>query len=391
MIVRTGLEVLADERFARLKGRRVGLVTHPAAVDRNYRSAAELFAGDPNVKLVALFGPEHGFTGAAQDLEGVAAEPSPFPNIICHSLYGHTIASLRPSPEVMKLVDVLVVDMVDVGSRYYTFGTTMLYCMEEAARMGKGVLVLDRPNPIGGAAEGPALKPGFESFVGGHDIAIRHGMTLGELARMYRKERNLSLDLDVVKCEGWNRADDYATTGLPWVNPSPNMPAGETAVVYPGMCLLEGTNLSEGRGTTRPFEIVGAPEVNAYRLAAALNAEKFPGAYFRSTTFKPTFQKHAGVMCGGVQLHVTDRTTFEPVRAGLATMMALRQSCGKRFEWRTAAYEFVIDPIAIDLLFGSDRERLAIEAGSDWRSIAAAWEPEEQQFRERRAEFLLYA
>lgn len=391
MSVITGLERIVGERFARLRGRRVGLVTHPAAVDRQFRSAAELFAAAPGIQLTVLFGPEHGFTGAAQDLEGVAAEASPFPNVLCQSLYGMTVASLRPSPQVLNLVDVLVIDLVDVGSRYYTFGTTMLYCMEEAAQHGKSVVVLDRPNPIGGVAiEGPTIRTGYESFVGSHPIAIRHGMTLGELARMYRAERRINVELEVVACEGWTRDQEHPATGLPWVLPSPNMPTYDTAAVYPGMCLIEGTSLSEGRGTTRPFELVGGPGVEPYRLARELNQAGLAGVQFRPTSFKPTFQKHAGQLCGGVQLHVTDPSQFRPVRAGVAALVALRQAMGTRFSWRTSAYEFVIDPIAIDLLFGCDRERRAIEHGASWREIAAAWELEEREFGDRRGPYLLY-
>jgi uncharacterized protein YbbC (DUF1343 family) len=215
-------------------------------------------------------------------------------------------------------------------------------------------------------------------------------MTMGELALLYRTELNINVELDVVTCDGWRRDMLYPDTGLPWVMPSPNMPTFDTAVVYPGMCLIEGTNLSEGRGTTRPFELCGAAGVEPYRLARDLNAANLAGVYFRPVTFKPTFQKHAGRSCGGVQLHVTDRGRFQPVRVGLATLMGLRRANGPAFSWRTTPYEFVIDPIAIDLLFGSDRERRAIEGGADWREIAAAWAGEEREFDARRRAFLLY-
>ncbi len=379
MSVITGLERLLAERFARLRGRRVGLVTHPPAVDRQYRSAAELFFANPEVNLVSLFGPEHGFTGSAQDLEGVGTETSPFPSVTCHSLYGHDVFSLRPSPEQLADIDVLVIDLVDIGSRYYTFAATMLYCLEETARAGKPVLVLDRPNPLGGiAVEGPILKPGFESFVGPHAICTRHGRTIGELARLFKAERAINVELDVLDCQGWSRDQDHDATGLPWVMPSPNMPTLDTAFVYPGMCLLEGTNLSEGRGTTRPFELCGFLGIDSYQLARELNDFALPGIVFRPVTFKPTFQKHAGQLCGGVQLHVTDRVAFQPVRTGLAVLWSLRRAAGDRFRWRTEEYEFVTNPIAIDLLFGSDRERLMMEAGAHWSEIAAMWVGEEK-------------
>ncbi len=380
MSVITGLEQLKAERFARLRGRRVGLVTHPPAVDRQYRSAAELFFAHPDVNLVSLFGPEHGFTGSAQDLEGVGIETSPFPGVSCHSLYGHDVASLRPKPDQLADVDVLVIDLVDIGSRYYTFAATMLYCLEEAARAGKPVLVLDRPNPLGGiAVEGPILKPGFESFVGPHAICTRHGRTIGELAHLFKTERGINVELDVLDCQGWARDQDHDATGLPWVMPSPNMPTLDTAYVYPGMCLIEGTNLSEGRGTTRPFELCGFPSIDSYRVARELNECARPGIVFRPVTFKPTFQKHAGQLCGGVQLHVTNRAAFQPVRIGLAVLWALRRAAGDRFKWRTEEYEFVTNPIAIDLLFGSDRERSMIEAGAHWCEIAALWVEDEMK------------
>jgi uncharacterized protein YbbC (DUF1343 family) len=253
-------------------------------------------------------------------------------------------------------------------------------------------VILDRPNPIGGAAvEGPALRPGYESFVGGHDIACRHGLTMGELAELYARDLGLADGaVEVVRCAGWRRGTFGDACGLPWVLPSPNMPTVETAVVYPGQCLLEGTNLSEGRGTTRPFEICGAPWIDGAALARRLATFDLPGVVFRPVTFRPTFQKHAGVDCGGVQLHVTDREAFLPVRTGLAVVVEMRRQDPGRFAWRTETYEFVDDPIAIDLLFGSDRERLAIEAGADWREIAAAWEPEEKAFVSRRQGVLLY-
>jgi uncharacterized protein YbbC (DUF1343 family) len=239
--------------------------------------------------------------------------------------------------------------------------------------------------------EGPRLSSGFESFVGSHDVAIRHGLTLGELARLYQAERKLNnTEIEVVPCQGWRRDMFFEETALPWVLPSPNMPNIDTAVVYPGQCLLEGTNVSEGRGTTRPFELFGAPWLDAGTLAAQLNQENLPGVAFRATWFQPTFQKHADQQCSGVQLHVLERRLFQPVRTSLAVLAALRTLSGENFCWRTEPYEFVSHPIAIDLLFGSSRERCALESGQPWREIAAAWKTEEQAFMERREPFLLY-
>lgn len=387
--VRTGLDVLCSTGFAELRGRRVGLVCHPASVDARFQHAAELLAHAPGVELRALFGPEHGFHGTAQDLIGVGhADAGAFR---VHSLYGSTFQSLKPTAEQLGGLDVVVIDLQDIGSRYYTFQATMLYCLEACAASGVSVVVPDRPNPLGGlAVEGPALRVGFDSFVGPHNIATRHGLTMGELARFYQKERAPNVRLEVIPCEGWARGQTFEQTGLPWVLPSPNMPTPDTAIVYPGMCLIEGTNLSEGRGTTRPFELVGAPWIDAAELARRLEAEQLPGVKFRPAWFRPTFQKFAGQDCGGVQLHVTDRASFLPVRTGLAVLATMRELSGTRFAWRTEEYEFVSDRPAIDLLFGSDRERLALEAGAPWRAVASAWETEEVAFRKTREPFLLY-
>lgn len=387
--MRTGLDVLRDAAFAPLRGRRVGLVCHPASVDAHLAHAADLFASAPGVELVALFGPEHGFRGTAQDLVGVGHTHAGARRV--HSLYGSDFDSLKPTSEQLRGLDALVLDLQDVGSRYYTFQATMLYCLEACAANGVAAVVLDRPNPLGGVeVEGPGLRSAFASFVGPHDIPTRHGLTMGELARLYQAERVPGVTLDVIAGDGWNRAQTFEQTGLPWVLPSPNMSTLDTAFVYPGMCLLEGTNLSEGRGTTRPFELCGAPWIAARELATRLEAEALPGVRFRPAMFRPTFQKFAGTECGGVQLHVTDRAAFRPVRTGLAVLAALRALSGTRFAWRTEEYEFVSDRPAIDFLFGSDRERSALDAGVPWREIAAAWEPEEAAFRARRKAHLMY-
>jgi uncharacterized protein YbbC (DUF1343 family) len=386
--MRTGLDVLRDQRFASLRGRRIGLVCHPASVDTNLRHATELMVS-AGIELVALFGPEHGLLGQAQDLIGVGDSVAEGWRV--YSLYGETFESLRPTAEQLRGIEALVIDLQDVGGRYYTFQATMLYCLEAAASCGLEVFVLDRPNPLGGmGVEGPAIQRGFESFVGPHSIATRHGMTMGELARLYRAERALDIELTVVSCDGWRRGMPFEQTGLPWVLPSPNMPTVETAFVYPGQCLLEGTNLSEGRGTTRPFELCGAPSIDSRELARRLEEEELPGVRFRPASFRPTFQKFANRDCGGVQLHVTDREHFRPVRTSLALLAAMRTLSGTHFHWRTEVYEFVYDHPAIDLLFGSNRERLALEAGVTWREIASAWEVEEAAFRELRKEYLLY-
>jgi uncharacterized protein YbbC (DUF1343 family) len=382
---------LCAQDFAPLRGLRVGLVTHPAAVDHRLRHACELLAQAPDVRLAALFGPEHGWMGDAQDLIGVQGGGDPYSGLRVHSLYGDTYESLKPTEERLSDLDALVIDLQDVGSRYYTFQATMLFCLEAAARLGLRVVVLDRPNPLGGAAvEGPRLQSGYESFVGIHPLITRHGMTIGELARLYQAERKLGGDLIVVPCEGWRREMEFEQTGLPWVLPSPNMPTVETAFVYPGQCLLEGTNLSEGRGTTRPFELCGAPWIDARKLCRQLQDEGWPGVVFRPAWFRPTFQKFTGKTCAGVQLHVTDRNAYRPVRTSVALLAAVYDQSPDAFAWRRETYEFVSDRPAIDLLFGSDHERKALEAGVSPREICREWEAEEEAFRRRRRPYLLY-
>jgi uncharacterized protein YbbC (DUF1343 family) len=389
--VRTGLAVLRDEGFRRLRGLRIGLVTHPAAVDEHLKHAVGLAARASPVKLAALFGPEHGFAGTAQDLKGVGDGQDTRTGLRVYSLYGDDEESLRPRADQLRGLDALVIDLQDVGSRYYTFQATMLFCLQAAAEHGLKVWVLDRPNPLGGlAVEGPLLQAGYQSFVGIHPLAIRHGMTIGELARMYQSERGMAVELEIVPCEGWQRAIFFEDTGLPWVLPSPNMPTVDTAFVYPGQCLIEGTNLSEGRGTTRPFELCGAPWIDPGQLCQRLEEESLPGVVFRPARFQPTFQKFMGQVCGGVQLHVTDREAFRPVRTGLVLLARLRELSGGRFAWRSEPYEFVANRLAIDLLFGSDRERQALEAGRPLAELFQAWEEEEETFHRRRQPFLIY-
>ncbi len=384
-----GLDVVRNTRFNLLRGKRVGLVTHPAALTGDLVPALEVVQAATEFQLVALFGPEHGITGEAQDLIPVAGGSGG--ELRVHSLYGESFASLNPTPAMLAGLDVLVIDLVDIGSRYYTFQATMLYCLEACAELGLPVVVLDRPNPIGGVqVEGPTIQPGFDSFVGPHPIATRHGLTMGELAKLYQAERVPTVDLHVVACEGYDRRQPCG-----WhVPPSPNMPHLETATIYPGMCLIEGTNLSEGRGTTRPFQYVGMPYpprtiVRGRSLVQHLRGMNLPGVVFLPAEFRPTFQKHAGQTCAGVYIIPTG-DCFRPVRTGLAVLCAFREHFGDAFRWRSETYEFVSHIPAIDLLFGSARERLAIDVGTPWQDIAATWEPEEEAFRQRREAYLLY-
>ncbi len=399
-MVRTGLDVLlGGERLAQLRGRRVAVLCHPASVDARLDHIVDALAR-AGIRLTRLFGPEHGIRGEAQDMIGIASTCDPRSGVPVTSLYGDSAASLAPPSEAMADVDVLVVDLQDVGSRYYTFVWTMALCLQAAARAGTAVMVLDRPNPVGGEAiEGGYVEDGFESFVGLGAIAVRHGLTLGEIARLVcqgmpwggaRFQLPLDCQLEVVAMGGWQRGDGYGATGLPWILPSPNMPTPDTALVYPGMCLVEGTNVSEGRGTTRPFEICGAPFIDGYRLAESLARERLPGVAFRPLSFRPTFHKFQGHVCGGVQVHVTNRVSFRPYLTGVAVVRALRALAGEAFAWRSEPYEFVVDRPAIDLLTGGDSVRTGIEAGWPLADLRATWQAAEDDFRERRRGCLLY-
>jgi uncharacterized protein YbbC (DUF1343 family) len=377
--VLTGLDQCVADEFRAFRSRRVGLLANPSSIDHKFRHLIDL-ARALGLDVVRAFGPEHGLGGTAQDLEAVADVEKPHPRwgVPVISLYGAEESSLTPKKELLADLDVLLVDLPDIGSRYYTFAATMIRTLRVAAGSGLQVVVLDRPNPLGGhLTEGPGVLPGYRSFVGEIDMAIRHGMTLGEIASKVVSEEKLNIDLAPISCDGWSRKMLYPETGLPWVIPSPNMPTFDTALVYPGGCLIEGTNLSEGRGTTRPFEIFGAPWLDEVRLARSLNVAGLKGFIARPLTFKPTFQKHAGQICAGVQIHVTDPALFQPVRVYTAAIIAARRQNPDKFRWRTEEYEFRTDPIAIDLLYGSDRERKSIESGAGWQDLAEGWNDEQ--------------
>jgi len=379
-----------------LRGQRVGAILNPTSVDAGLRHLADVLHQASGVTLAALFGPEHGVRGDVQYLEEIGAGAHPRTGVPEHSLYGNDFASLAPRDEHLRGLDALVFDVQDVGSRYYTYLATMGLAMQAAARNKLRFVVLDRPNPIGGAAvEGGVVHPGFESFVGLWPIAARHGLTAGECARLLNAPVEqggfgLGCDLQVMEMEGWRRDMLYPETGLPWVMPSPNMPTVDTALVYPGMCLLEGTNLSEGRGTTRPFELWGAPWLDGLRLAQALAAENLPGIRFRPCAFTPTWDKHRGARCQGVQIHVTDADALQPVRLGAACIVHARAQDPGRFRWRTEKYEFVEHLPAIDLLTGSAAFRTGVDAGRSVAELCAPWDRERDAFLKRRAPFLLY-
>jgi uncharacterized protein YbbC (DUF1343 family) len=370
--MRTGLERLLDDPRRHLGNARTGLLANPTSVDRRLRHAADLLHAHPDVNLTMLFGPEHGIRGAAQDMVGVASGRDAVTGLPEVSLYGATFDSLSPTGEQLAEIEVLAVDIQDVGARYYTYAATMALCMRAARKAGVKVVVLDRPNPIGGIQiEGGGLRPGLENFCGLYAVPQRHAMTIGELARLYNTTFAIGCDLEIVACEGWKRAQYFDETDLPWVMPSPNMPTLDTAVVYPGMCLLEGTNLSEGRGTTRPFELFGAPFADGRALASELDGYRLPGVAFRPCTIEPMFQKHARKACGAVQLHVTDRCAFDSYRTGLAVLVAAKKLYPRDFAWRTERYEFRDDVPAVDLLTGDPAVREAIDGGRDLDAVAS--------------------
>jgi uncharacterized protein YbbC (DUF1343 family) len=396
-VVRSGLQSLLSGdggRLGALSGARVALVANHTAVDASYRHAIDRLLG-AGVHLVRLFGPEHGVRATAQDMIGVDEVVDPVTGLPTVSLYGDSAASLRPAASTLADVDVVLFDIQDIGTRFYTYQATLGFVMQVAGALGKRVIVLDRPNPINGVAvEGGRVHPGFESFVGAWPLAVRHGMTVGEIARWFLAHGGVVCDLEVIPCEGWDRRDWFERTGLPWVYPSPNMPTVDTATVYPGMCLFEATNWSEGRGTTRPFHLFGAPWVDPQRLVVACEREAadacLSGVAFRPAAFRPGFQKHANVDCGGVEVHVTDRDRLDAYRLGLACVRAARAVDPLRFAWREEPYEFVADVPAIDLLTGSGAFRENLEAGGALADLDAAWEVERQSFLAEREGCLIY-
>ena len=385
--VRTGLDELLA-RPGRLKGQRIGLIANPTCVTAELVPGALALKAARAFRLVKLFGPEHGIWAAAQDLVHVEDSKDPATGLPVVSLYGKTLA---PSAAMLKGLDALLFDVQDVGSRYYTFIYTMLHAMQACAEHGVPLVVLDRPNPIDGVTlDGNGLDPAFLSFVGLHPLAVRHALTVGELASLFRKERGFDVDLRIVRLRGWRREMSFEETGLPWVMPSPNMPTVDTAYVYPGGCLVEGTNLSEGRGTTRPFEFVGAPWLDPWALARALNGEALPGVVFRPAFFTPTFQKHAGKPCGGVQVHVTDRARFAAFRTYVLLIHHARRQDTTRFAWRQPPYEYETEKLPFDILCGTDAVRLALEKGQKPQRLLPRWQAELAAFERRRAPHLLY-
>lgn len=397
--VQPGISVLLKERADLLQGRRVAVLSGPSGVLPNLESSAARLARAASVR--AFFGPEHGLLGAAPEGDHVA--DGMVGGVPVYSLYG---AQQAPTPAQLAGIDLIVCDYQDVGARFYTYAWTLVRTMQAAAACGVEVLVCDRPNPIGGVEiEGPGVEPDYRTLVGLHDVPIRHGLTLGELARLANAELELGCALQVVACRGWRRSMLWADTGLPWVAPSPNVPTAETTQPYPGTCLAEGANLSVGRGTARPFEWLGAPWVDGVALAAALNALDLPGVRWRALAFQPALPPYAGAICQGAQPHVTDARVFKPVLAGVALLAALRDTHGPHFALRPADAIYA-DAGAMaargygaagewgsahfDRLAGSPALRTALESGADAHAIAASWAAGEAAFALRRGAFLLY-
>jgi len=388
-VVSLGIDRLLDADRGLIRGVRVALVCNPASIDARFQHSADRLAEEDDVELAALFGPQHGFRSNLQDnMIETPHDRDARRRVPVYSLYSET---REPTADMLRDVDVLVVDLQDVGTRVYTFIYTMANCMRAAARHGVRVVVCDRPNPIGGeAVEGALLREPWTSFVGQFPIPLRHGMTIGELARLFNDEFGIACALDVVPMAGWQRSCYFDDTQLPWVIPSPNLPTLDSAIVYPGAVLFEGTTLSEGRGTTRPFELIGAPWIDGERLADAMNARGLDGVHFRPAFFEPTFQKHAKQTCGGVQLHVTDRERFTPVRAAVELIAGFHQQDSDRFAWRQPPYEYEHDKEPIDILYGSNRLRETLAGGGDVDALIRSWASDEDAFRRQRQPFLLY-
>ncbi len=387
--VKLGLEKSLDEEINLLKNKRIGLICNQASVNHQYQHSADLFFENPDIDLVSLFGPQHGIRGDVQDnmIETLHTLDKKT-GLPIFSLYSET---REPTAEMLSRIDTIVFDLQDIGCRVYTFIYTMANAMRACANAGKEFIVLDRPNPIGGETiEGNTLEKGNESFVGQFTIPMRHGLTTGELARLFNEEFYINCDLRVVTMDGWKRNLYSDETDAPWVMPSPNMPTVETAVVFPATVYFEGTQVSEGRGTTKPFEIIGAPYIVAKDYQEALAKLELPGVIFREINFLPTFQKYKDEVCGGVFLHITDRKQFKPVITGIALIKTLYELYREEFKWKNPPYEYVYDRNPFDVIAGTTTTREQIENDLNLEKIELSWSDGVELFRETRKKYLLY-
>jgi len=381
--VKAGVDILLRSPGEHLGGSKVGLITNPTGVTGDLVSTFDAFNGHPGVDLKAVFGPEHGARGDIQDALSVESRVDAVTGLPVYSLYGDV---RKPTPEMLEEVDTLVFDIQDVGARFYTYASTLTHALEAAAENGVSLAVLDRPNPVNGVdVEGNILEPGFASFVGLHPIPIRHGLTIGELARLANE--GIGAELQVVPMEGWERGMWFDETGLPWVQPSPNLPTPDTATVYPGTCLFEGVNVSEGRGTTYPFEYIGAPWIDGARWATALNGLGLGGVRFRACRFTPAFDKYHGEACGGVQVHVTDRDAYRPVETVLHMLSTALGLWPDEFQWLPPRDD---GRRHFDLLAGTDEIRADLSRGEAVEEIVDGWRDGLEAYEERSEEFLLY-
>jgi uncharacterized protein YbbC (DUF1343 family) len=384
-----GIEELLAKRGDLLRGARVGLICNQASVDHKFNHSADLCRAQSDFKLTALFGPQHGIRGEAQD--NMIESPHTFDaetGLPVYSLYSET---REPTEAMLEGIDAFVFDMQDVGCRIYTFVYTLANCMRAAQKYGKRVVVCDRPNPIGGEkVAGNVLEPEYASFVGQFPLPTRHGMTVCELAKMFRERWGIDCELELVLMEGWTRELWFDETDAEWVMPSPNIPTLQSATVFPGTVHLEGTQMSEGRGTTRPFELIGAPYIDAPKYKRELDLLGLPGVHFRANSFQPTFQKHAGRACGGVQIHVTDRAQFEPVITGIATIKVARDLYPEQFMWKQPPYEYVYDRNPFDVIAGTAALRESLERGDSLSTLEDSWNDKLKEFMKDRADFLLY-
>lgn len=393
MTTKLGIDCLLSDKIDLLKEKRVALLAHVASITSDHRFVPRIFAEHEDINLVKIFTPEHGLYGVAQDMESVDSAVFDSENSIpVISLYGDTVDSLTPKAADLEDIDVLVIDLQDIGTRYYTYIYTMAFCLQACAATHKEVIVCDRPNPLGGTKiEGNLLNIEYRSFVGWYELPVRHGMTMAELAQYFNATEKLSCDVTLIPMQNWQRNQWFDQTGLGFFPPSPNMPTLETAIVYPGMCLFEATEISEGRGTTKPFEWIGTPGLDPLKLSDAMNERELPGVVFLPHVFKPGFQKHAGIDCQGIQLKVTDRDTFEPYLTGLLLLKTIAKLFPNQFAWREKPYEFVQNIPAIDLLTGCQNFRDIIASQKHIRKWIDSWQADCERFAAKRSPYLLYS